>query len=698
MSVVMLERQDEIAIVWIDNPPVNALGQAVRAGIIDKVNEALADDEVKAIILACKGRTFIAGADITEFGKPPLSPGLHEVLGVLENAAKPVIAAIHGTAFGGGLETAMACHYRIAHASARVGQPEVKLGLIPGAGGTQRLPRLAGVKVALDMIVSGNPIGAKAAADAGIIDGVAGDDLAADAMRFAREVVDSDMPLRKARDQEADMSGLPETFFDDYRKGIARKSRGYFAPEKNIQAVEAAVNLPFDEGIKRERELFMECMENPQSAALQHVFFAERQAGKVPGIPKEMQPRPLNSIGIIGAGTMGGGISMNFLNAGIPVTILEMNDEALDRGFALIRKNYEISAKRGRISDEDVEARMGLLSRTTDYADLGDADLIIEAVFENMDVKKEVFKKLDAAAKPGAILATNTSYLNVDEIAAQTGRPEDVLGLHFFSPANVMRLLEIVRAEKTAPEVLLTCVKMAKMIRKVGVVAGVCHGFIGNRMLEGYGREAGLLVLEGASPQQVDKAMFDFGMPMGPLAMGDMAGLDIGYMLRSAFPADRFHPHAYNVGNRLVEMDRKGQKTGAGWYKYEEGSRAPVPDPAVDAIILEEAEKAGIERRSDITAEEIVQRCLYPLINEGALILEEGIALRPGDIDIVYIYGYGFPPYRGGPMHYADQVGLENIRDALLKFQEQGGERWWKPAPLLERLAGEGKGFRSLAG
>jgi 3-hydroxyacyl-CoA dehydrogenase len=697
MPVVMLERQDEIAIVWIDNPPVNALSQAVRAGIIDKVNEALADDEVKAILLACKGRTFIAGADITEFGKPPLSPGLHEVLGILENSPKPIIAAIHGTAFGGGLETAMACHYRIAHASARVGQPEVKLGLIPGAGGTQRLPRLAGAKVALDMIVSGNPVGAQAAADAGIIDGVAGDDLAADALRFAREVVDGDMPLPKARDGQVDMSGLPETFFADYRAGIARKTRGYFAPEKNVQAVEAAVDLPFDEGMKRERELFTECMENPQSKALQHVFFAERQAGKVPGIPRDMETRPLNSIGMIGAGTMGGGISMNFLNAGIPVTILEMNDEALDRGFAMIRKNYEISAKKGRITDADVETRMGLLSRTTSYADLSDADLIIEAVFENMDVKKEVFRKLGEVAKPGAILATNTSYLNVDEIAAETGRPEDVLGLHFFSPANVMRLLEIVRAEKTAPDVLLTCVKMAKAIKKVGVVAGVCHGFIGNRMLEGYGREAGLLVLEGATPSQVDQAMFDFGMPMGPLAMGDMAGLDIGYMLRSAFPADRFHPYAYNVGNRLVEMDRKGQKTGAGWYKYVEGSRKPTPDPLVDAIILEEAEKAGIERRSDITAEEIVQRCLYPLINEGALILEEGIALRPGDIDVVYIYGYGFPPYRGGPMHYADHVGLGKIHDALLKFSERGGTRWWKPAPLLERLANEGKGFRSLA-
>ena len=698
MPVVMIERQDETAIVWIDNPPVNALSQAVRAGIIDKVNEALADGEVKAILLACKGRTFIAGADITEFGKPPLSPGLHEVLGVLENATKPVIAVLHGTAFGGGLETAMACHYRIADAGAKVGQPEVKLGLIPGAGGTQRLPRLAGAKVALDMIVSGNPIGAKAAVDAGIIDKLSGGDLMADALEFARELANQDKPLPKVRDGQVDMNGLPKTFFADYRAGIARKTRGYFAPERNIQAVEAAVNLPFDKGMKRERELFIECMENRQSAALQHVFFAERLAGKVPGIPREMETRPLDKIGMIGAGTMGGGISMNFLNAGIPVTILEMNDEALDKGFALIRRNYEISAKKGRISDADVETRMGLLSRTTDYADLGDADLIIEAVFENMEVKKEVFRKLDAVAKPGTILATNTSYLNVDEIAAETGRPEDVLGLHFFSPANVMRLLEIVRAEKTAPEVLLTCIKMAKMIGKVGVVAGVCHGFIGNRMLEGYGREAGLLVLEGATPAEVDKALFDFGMPMGPLAMGDMAGLDIGHMLRSAFPADRFHPHAYNVGNRLVEMDRKGQKTGAGWYKYEEGSRAPIPDPAVDKIILEEAEKAGIARRSDITAEEIVQRCLYPLINEGALILEEGISLRPGDIDIVYIYGYGFPPYRGGPMHYADQVGLENIRDALLKFSERGGTRWWKPAPLLERLANEGKGFASLAG
>lgn len=695
MSVGSLERQGDVAIIWIDSPPVNALGHAVRVAILDGLKEAIADDDIKAIVLACKGRTFFAGADITEFGKPPMEPMLPDVLSSLETSIKPVVAAIHGTAFGGGLETAMCCNYRVANASAKVGQPEVKLGIIPGAGGTQRLPRLAGVKMALDMIVSGDPVDARAAEEAGILDGITGDDLVGDAVLFAREVVNSNHPLRRVRKIGVDTSGLPDDFFDQYRKTIARKARGYFAPERCIQAVEASIALPFDEGMAKERDLFMECMASPQAAALRHVFFSERQVGKVPGIPEGTTPRDIRRVGIIGAGTMGGGIAMNFANAGIPVNMLELNQEALDRGLGVIRSNYERTAAKGRITQEDVEARMALLQPTTDYAALADADLIIEAVFENMDVKKEVFGALDKVAKPGAILATNTSYLNIDEIAAATSRPEDVLGLHFFSPANVMRLLEIVNAGKTAPDALLTVTKMAKIIRKVGVVAGVCHGFIGNRMLEGYGREAGLLALEGAKLQDIDKAAFDFGMPMGPLAMGDMAGLDIGYMLRAQFPADRFHPHAYNVGNRLVEMERKGQKTGAGWYNYEPGNRTPVPAPEVEAIIAEEAKKAGIQQR-EISAEEIVQRLIYPLINEGALILEEGIALRPGDIDIVYIYGYGFPPYRGGPMHYADEIGLGKIRDTIMEFQGRYGERWWTPAPLLIKLADEGKGFSDL--
>ena len=692
MSAVSLEKRGNIAIVWVDNPPVNAISHAVRVGLIENVQAADRDESVAAIVLACKGRTFMAGADISEFGKPMKEPWLPLVVGVLEATSKPLVAAIHGTAFGGGLEVALGCNYRVAAPSAKVGLPEAKIGILPGAGGTQRLPRLAGVQAALDAIVSGDPIPAPAAYQAGVIDQIVDGDLADGAVAYAADLAENGTALKRVRDVTIDAASLPDGFFDDYRKSIARKTRGYFNRERCIQAVEAAVNLPFDEGLDRERALFTECATHPQARALQHVFFAEREAAKIPSLPKDTALREIKSVGVIGAGTMGGGIAMNFLNAGIPVTILEISEDALERGLGTIRKNYETSAKRGRMTEGQVDERMGLLTPTTDYAGLAGADLIIEAVFEKMEIKLEVFKNLDAVAKPGAILATNTSYLNIDEIAAATGRPEDVLGMHFFSPANVMRLLEIVRAEKTAPEVLATVLRLSRAIRKVGVVAGVCHGFIGNRMLEGYGREAGLLILEGAAPAQVDKAIYDFGYPMGPFAMMDLAGMDIGYMLRQSFGAERFDPHAYRVANRLVEMGRKGQKTGAGIYRYEPGNRAPIPDPEVDTIIAEEAEKAGIARRT-ITDEEIVERCVYPLINEGARILEEGIAYRAGDIDIVYIYGYGFPPYRGGPMHYGDHVGLANVREAILKHADRVGPRWWQPAPLLTRLADEGKGF-----
>ena len=692
MSVVSSERRGPVAVVLVDHPPVNAISQAVRAGIIDQVRAADADGAVTAIVLACKGRTFMAGADITEFATGPQPPQFPDVIAALEGAGKPVVAAIHGTAFGGGLELALACHYRMALPSARIGLPEVNIGIIPGAGGTQRLPRVAGVEAALDAIVTGRPVPAPAAHAAGAIDVLADGDLLDAAVAYAEKLAGDGAPLKKVRDIDIDPASLPDGFFDAYRKKMARYTRGFFAPERCIQAVEAAVDLPFDEGIARERDLIVECFKHPQARALQYAFFSERQAAQIPGLSKDTERRRIGKVGVIGAGTMGGGISMNFLNAGIPVTILEVEQAALDRGLGIIRSNYETTAKKGRLTAEDVERRLGLLASTLDYDALADCDLIIEAVFESMDIKKQVFAKLDAVAKPGAILATNTSYLNIDEIAAATSRPADVLGLHFFSPANVMRLLEIVRGDRTAPEVLATCMDMARKIGKVGVVAGVCHGFIGNRMLEGYGREASLLLLEGAAPEQIDKAIYDFGYPMGPLAMSDMAGLDIGYMLRQAFPADRFDPNAYQVANRLVEMGRKGQKTGAGYYRYEPGNRTPVPDPDVLTIIEETAAKLGIERRR-ITDEEIVERCILPLINEGAAILEEGIAYRASDIDVVYLYGYGFPRYRGGPMYHADSLGLANVADRIEHYRARQGDCWWTPAPLIQRLAGQGKGF-----
>lgn len=690
MTICDTEIRGNIGIIWVDNPPVNALSHAVRCGIVEALDVLTGDDQIAAIVLACKGRTFIAGADISEFGKPPEDPILPEVLSALESSSKPVIAAIFGTALGGGLETAMACHWRIASEAARMGQPEVNLGLLPGAGGTQRLPRLAGVKKALELVVGGRPISASEALNCGIVDRLSDGELVADAVALASEIIGADDALKRVRDMpqpEAD-----DQLFADFRASIARRTRGFTAPERAIQAVEASVAMDFDHGLAHERELFMECMGDPRSAALRHVFFAQRAAGKIPGLSRDLSPRPITQVGIIGAGTMGGGIAMNFLNAGIPVTIVEIAEEALERGVGMIAKNYDISMKRGKVTADQIEARMNLLAPTTDMDKLASADLIIEAVFENMDIKKEIFRKLGSIAKPGAILATNTSYLNIDEIAAETGRASDVLGLHFFSPANVMKLLEIVRARETSDDVLLTALALSKLIGKIGVVAGVCHGFIGNRMLEGYGREAGLLLLEGAAPEQIDRAIFEFGFPMGPFTMWDMAGLDIGYLMRQQFPADRFHPDAYRVANRLVEMDRKGQKTGAGVYRYEEGSRKPISEPEVVRICEEEAEKAGIKRRP-ISDDEIVERCVFPLVNTGANILAEGIAYRSGDIDTVYVNGYGFPRYRGGPMYFADQIGLGPVLAIMNKYAEQQGPRWWTPSPLIDELARTNKKF-----
>jgi 3-hydroxyacyl-CoA dehydrogenase len=682
-----LHVEDGVAVLTLNNPPVNALSARVRQAIVDGVRAAEADPAVRAIVLACAGRTFFAGADISEFGKPPIDPMLPEVVAVLENTGKPLVAAIHGTALGGGLEVALGCHYRVAVPSAKVGLPEVNLGLLPGAGGTQRLPRLVGAEAALDMITSGKPIGAQAALQAGVIDAIVSEGaLREEAAAFARRLADEARPLRRVRDLNEKVEaarGRPE-IFADFRKANARKFRGFRAPENIVRTVEAAVNLPFDEGMRVERELFMELLRSPESAAQRYAFFAERAAGKV-DVPEDTPTIPVERVGVIGAGTMGGGISMNFLNAGLPVTVVETSQEALDRGVATIRRNYESTAKKGRMSMADVEARMALLTPTLDFSALVDRDLVIEAVFENMEIKKDVFRRLDQTVKPGAVLATNTSYLDVNEIAGATGRPHAVVGLHFFSPANVMRLLEVVRGEKTSPSVIATAMQLAKRIGKVAVLVGVCYGFVGNRMLAARQREANRLILEGAMPWDVDRVLYDFGFPMGPFAMADLAGLDIGWSRETSSSS--------TVREVLCEMDRRGQKTGAGFYDYDE-ARKPSPSPVAEQVILDFSAREGIERRP-VADQEILERCVYPMINEGAKILDEGIASRASDIDVVWINGYGWPVYRGGPMFYADTIGPQAVLAALEGYQARFGEDF-APAPLLRRLAADKRRFQDL--
>ena len=695
-QVVSYELHGNIGVISVNNPPVNALAQVVREGILNAVKEAQIDAS-EAIVLRCEGRTFIAGADITEFGKPPKAPGLPDVLSAIENSSKPVVAAIHGTALGGGFEVALACHYRCAIASAKVGLPEVNLGLLPGAGGTQRVPRIAGVKAALDMITTGKPVPASAAKEMGLVDEIVeGDDLQAAAIAYAEELVKSGAPLKRIRDITIDPASIEPGFFDAARKKLAQRARGQIAPDRIVSCIEAAVNLPMDEGLQRERELFSELVKSPESAAMRHIFFAERQAAKIKDLPKDTPQRSINKVAIIGGGTMGGGIAMCFANVDIPVVMVEVSDEALERGLGIIRKNYSITVKKGKMSEAHMESRLELITGTTDYADIADVDLVIEAVFENLDLKKEIFAKLDATCKQGAILATNTSYQDVDAIANATERPEDVLGLHFFSPANVMKLLEVVRGEKTADDVLATSMAIGKKIGKICALSRVCYGFIGNRMLSGYGREAQMLLLDGCTPTQVDSTLEGFGMAMGPLAMGDLAGLDVGYKARQARTDLPDDPKLFRMGTVLVEMDRLGQKSGAGYYKYDPETRARLADPEVEALIREEAAKLNIEQR-DISEEEILQRCFYPLINEGALILEEGIAQRPSDIDVVYVYGYAFPAAKGGPMFYADQVGLKNVYDKICEFRVRYGEDYWKPAPLLKELAEKGSSFAEWA-
>jgi len=687
--VTDLSNDGEIAIVTLNSPPVNALSANVRDGLVEGFRQAKADPDVKAIVLICEGRTFIAGADISEFGGQMKGASLFDVQKEIEESPKPVVAAIHGTALGGGLEVALCAHYRVAVPSAKCGLPEVNIGLLPGAGGTQRLPRIAGVEKALEMVTSGQHVPAKQCLDMGLVDELAPEGkLKETAIAFARKCVAENKPLKKVRENNTKLEaakGHPE-IFAEFRKKNARKFRGFDAPEANIKCIETAVNAPtFEEGLKTERQLFMGLMTGPQSAAQRYAFFAERQANKIPDVPDDTPTIAIKKVGVIGAGTMGGGISMNFANAGIPVTIVEMKQEALDRGLKVVRGNYERSAKGGRFTMDDVEKRMGLLTGSLDLEDLKDCDLVIEAVFERMDIKKDVFAKLDGIVKQGAILASNTSYLDVNEIASATKRPEFVIGLHFFSPANVMRLLEIVRGEKTSKEVIATSMKLAKTIGKVAVLVGVCPGFVGNRMLAQRTREANALVLEGAMPWDVDRVLYDFGFPMGPFAMGDLAGLDIGWVKEQS--------KSSTLREVLCEMDRRGQKTGAGFYDYDENRNAK-PSPVTEKVIQDFRAKHGINPRQ-ISDDEILQRCLYPMVNEGAKILEEKKAIRASDIDTVWLNGYGWPVYRGGPMYWGEQIGLGKVLIGMKDFQAKMGDQF-KPSALLETLVADGKKFSDV--
>ena len=683
-SPVSYTLKDNIGVITVNYPPVNALSHAVRQGLRDAIAAAQIDAS-EAVVIVCDGRTFIAGADITEFGKPPRKPYLPDLLDEIEASAKPVIAAIHGTALGGGLETALAAHYRCALATARVGLPEVNLGILPGAGGTQRLPRLAGVTAALDLMTSGAPIPAAKALGLGIVDRIVEGDLRDAAIAWARELVDAGKGVRRSSEQV--VPDFDPSIFDSYRNALAKRARGQIAPQHIVTCVQAATEVSFAKGLKLERDLFLECLQSPQSVAMRHLFFAERQAAKIDGLPKDTPLRAIDSVGIIGGGTMGGGLARNFANTGIPVTLIEINDDALAHGLAIVEKNYAASVKRGKLSEDDAAHCRTLITGSTDYADLKNVDLVIEAVFEDPELKKTIFARLDATCKPGAILATNTSYQDVNAIAAATRRPGDVIGLHFFSPANIMKLLEVVRGDETDDDVLATCMSLAKKIRKVPVMSGVCYGFIGNRMLQPYFREAQLCLIEGATPAQVDTAMEAWGMAMGPIRVADLAGIDVGYKARLALPeVERGDPRASRVADVLAEMGRLGQKTGAGFYQYDPATRKHSSDPAVIEIIEREAAAFGIERR-DIPDDEIVDRLIYGLVNEGMRIVDEGIAQRPSDIDVVYVYGYGFPVARGGPMHYADAVGLDKVYQRVLEFQERFGAEAWPPAPLLVKLA-----------
>jgi 3-hydroxyacyl-CoA dehydrogenase len=693
---VEFAKQGDVAIITINNPPVNALGPGVPEGIAQAIEQIDADDSISAAVLLGAGRTFVSGADIREFGRmrsgeAPATTSFPDLLNRIENSRKPVVMAIHGNALGGGLELAMAGHYRVARNDAQLGQPEVKLGLIPGAHGTQRLPRLAGVAKAVAMCAEGNPISAAEALKFGILDRLIEGELLAGAVAFAREIAGKPAPRTRQRDEKLGGSTDHSAVFARARETARKKQRGMIAPLAAIDAVEAATKLPFDDGCRFERKLFLECLASEQSKALIHVFFSEREAAKIHDVPKDTPTNPVNRAAVVGAGTMGGGIAMVLANAGLPVLLKEADQAALERGMANIRKNYAGSVARGRLTQPFVDERLNLIRPTVTYDGFDQADLVIEAVFESMALKKQVFAELDRILKPDTILATNTSTLDIDGIASATSRPESVIGTHFFSPANVMRLLEIVRGRKTSKEVIGTAMQLAKRLGKVGVLVGNCRGFVGNRMFHHYMREAVFLVEEGAAIEAVDKALYDFGMAMGPLAVGDLAGLDVGWRIRKEYRhLEKPGVRQPMVHDRLCEMGRFGQKTGAGWYRYDE-KRQAIPDPDVADLIRKWATEAGIPQRK-MPAEEIVERCLYALVNEGARILEEGIALRPGDIDVIYINGYGFPAYRGGPMWYADTIGLARVYERIREFEHEHGELW-RPAPLLERLAQQGKTF-----
>lgn len=691
MSLVKLEQRDSVAVIEIDYPPVNAMGIGVPRGIIDCLAQANSDGATRAIVLVGGGRGVIAGADIRRQGKPwpDGEPSLRDAIDACEASHKPVVACLRGATLGGGLELVMACNYRVATTTAQVGQPEVKLGIPPGAGGTQRLPRLAGVDTALQMILDGDPVDAQRALETGVVDAIADGDGVTSAVEFAAAKADV-APLPRARDLTPTVSDAG--LFDKARARVARRARGQRAPLACIECVEAAISMPFDDGITFERRQFEACVTSPQAAAMRHLFFAERAARKLPGVDKDAGRHPLAGAAVIGSGTMGGGIAMCFADAGLPVTLIDKDDDAIASGMQRVQGNYRRSIKSGRLTENDVDARMRLITPATDWQALSEADIVIEAVFEEMDLKQEVFRKLDEICKPGAVLATNTSYLDVNAIAASVpDRLTHVLGLHFFSPANIMRLLEVVRAAHTSPATVATAIDLAQKLGKLPVVAGVCHGFIGNRMLEQYRREADFLLEEGALPQQIDKVLTDFGLAMGPFAVADLAGLDIGWRKRRANEHLRDPDLRYSaLADRLCELGRFGQKTGSGYYRYADGERTPIPDPEVERLIVAASAEANISRR-EISDEEIVQRCLYPLVNEGAKILAEGIALRASDIDLVYVNGYGFPPWRGGPMFWAEQIGLAKVLAAIRRYDAE--HDFWTPAPLLEQLVEQNSGF-----
>ncbi len=696
LGTVELERHDDVAVLRLTNPPVNGLSFAVRGWLAEQFRAARDADDVAAIVIAGADRMFCGGADIREFGQPTPNdtPFLPAVIDEIEACEKPVVAAIHGVAAGGGLEVALGCHVRLAAPGTRLGLPEVTLGIVPGAGGTQRLPRLIGVEAALDVIVTGrlHPV-AKAAA-LGFVDEVVDTDLVGTAVTRARELASTDAPLRRASaldDRLNDARGKPE-IFETYRTNMVNRARGFEAPYACVECIEAALTMPYPDAIKHEREVFSRLVRSDQSKAQRHAFFAEREVAKIPDVPKGTPTQEITTAAVIGCGTMGGGIAMNFANAGIPVTVLESSQADLDRGLAIIRKNYAATVRKGRLTQPDMDARMARISPTVDYEKLSEVDVVIEAVFEEMDLKKEVFGQLDRTCKRDAVLATNTSTLDIDEIAAATARPEQVIGTHFFSPANVMKLMENVRGAKTSAETIATTMALSKRIGKVGVLVGVCDGFVGNRMLYAYRRQADFLLEEGALPQQVDKVIYDFGFPMGPLQMGDLAGLDVGWRIRKRHAATRpAHLRYSPVADRICEMGRFGQKTGAGWYRYDDGSRTAIPDPAIEELIVGVSAELGITRRA-IRDDEIIPRCFYPLVNEGAKILEEGLALRASDIDVIWMHGYGFPRFRGGPMFWADLVGTRTIYESMSRLYDEHGE-WLEPAPLLKTLAERGAGF-----